>query len=111
MTEKPTESESAAEAAELAKIRFVDFALHPLIQKAIDEQGYTQPTPIQAKAIPVVSAGVDVMGAAQTGTGKTAGFSLPILNRLMPLANPSTSPAKHPVRALMLAPTRELADQ
>lgn len=111
MTEKPTDEENQAEQAALANVRFVDFGLHPLIQKAIDEQGYTQPTPIQAKAIPVVSAGVDVMGAAQTGTGKTAGFSLPILNRLMSYASPSTSPAKHPVRALMLAPTRELADQ
>ncbi|HEX4879228.1 MAG TPA: DEAD/DEAH box helicase [Limnobacter sp.] len=95
----------------LANVTFADFGLHPNIQKAIDEQGYTKPTPIQAKAIPVVLTGVDVMGAAQTGTGKTAGFSLPILNRLMPLATDSTSPARHPVRALILAPTRELADQ
>ncbi|MFN4328986.1 MAG: DEAD/DEAH box helicase [Limnobacter sp.] len=100
-----------ADDAELAKVTFADFGLHPTIQKAIDEQGYVKPTPIQAKAIPVVLTGVDVMGAAQTGTGKTAGFSLPILNRLMPLATDSTSPARHPVRALMLAPTRELADQ
>ncbi|WP_288109203.1 DEAD/DEAH box helicase [Limnobacter sp.] len=95
----------------LAEVTFADFGLHPSIQKAIDEQGYTKPTPIQAKAIPVVLTGVDVMGAAQTGTGKTAGFSLPILNRLMPLASESTSPARHPVRALILTPTRELADQ
>jgi len=59
----------------------------------------------------VVMTGQDVMGAAQTGTGKTAGFALPILHRLLPLASTSTSPARHPVRALMLAPTRELADQ
>ncbi|HEY1059346.1 MAG TPA: DEAD/DEAH box helicase [Limnobacter sp.] len=103
----PTAEEDAA----LAQVTFADFGLHPDIQKAIDAQGYTQPTPIQAKAIPVVLTGVDVMGAAQTGTGKTAGFSLPILNRLMPLATSSPSPARHPVRALMLAPTRELADQ
>ncbi|CCN17756.1 putative ATP-dependent RNA helicase [Bordetella bronchiseptica MO211] len=52
-----------------------------------------------------------MMGAAQTGTGKTAAFTLPILHRLMPLANTSASPARHPVRALILTPTRELADQ
>ena len=51
------------------------------------------------------------MGAAQTGTGKTAGFALPIIQRLLPLANGSASPARHPVRALMLTPTRELADR
>ena len=111
MTPNEQNAIHAAEDAALASVTFADFGLHPDIQKAIDAQGYTQPTPIQAKAIPVVLTGVDVMGAAQTGTGKTAGFSLPILNRLMPLATDSTSPARHPVRALMLAPTRELADQ
>jgi ATP-dependent RNA helicase RhlE len=111
MTQTETYTADAAEEAALANVTFADFALHPDIQKAIDAQGYTQPTPIQAKAIPVVLTGVDVMGAAQTGTGKTAGFSLPILNRLMPLATENTSPARHPVRALILTPTRELADQ
>lgn len=111
MNEKDSTPDFLSEEAALANVKFVDFALHPQIQQAIDEQGYTQPTPIQAKAIPVVATGVDVMGAAQTGTGKTAGFSLPILNRLMAFATPSPSPARHPVRALMLAPTRELADQ
>ncbi|ODU81425.1 MAG: ATP-dependent RNA helicase [Bordetella sp. SCN 68-11] len=79
--------------------------------KAVVATGYTIPTPIQAQAIPVVTNGRDVMGAAQTGTGKTAAFTLPILHRLMPLANTSASPARHPVRALILTPTRELADQ
>ncbi len=79
--------------------------------RAIAEAGYTTPTPIQAQAIPLVIDGKDVMGAAQTGTGKTAAFTLPILQRLIPFASTSTSPARHPVRALMLAPTRELADQ
>lgn len=111
MNEKASTPDTLSEEAALANVKFVDFGLHPQIQQAIDEQGYTQPTPIQAKAIPVVATGVDVMGAAQTGTGKTAGFSLPILNRLMAFATPSPSPARHPVRALMLAPTRELADQ
>ncbi len=90
---------------------FDQFGLAADILKAITEQGYTKPTPIQATAIPVVLAGRDVMGAAQTGTGKTASFSLPILQRLLPQANTSASPARHPVRALILTPTRELADQ
>jgi superfamily II DNA/RNA helicase len=90
---------------------FASFGLHPDILRALTEQGYTHPTPIQEQAIPVVLAGRDVMGAAQTGTGKTAGFALPILQKLLPLASSSTSPARHPVRALILVPTRELADQ
>lgn len=90
---------------------FSDFGLHPSILQAITETGYTTPTPIQAQALPVVMDGRDVMGAAQTGTGKTAAFTLPILHRLLPLANTSASPARHPVRALILTPTRELADQ
>jgi len=77
----------------------------------VTEQGYTEPTPIQAQAIPVILAGRDVMGGAQTGTGKTAGFALPTLQRFAPMASTSTSPARHPVRALILAPTRELAVQ
>jgi superfamily II DNA/RNA helicase len=92
-------------------VQFADFGLDARILRALTEQGYTKPTPIQAKAIPVVIAGRDVMGAAQTGTGKTAGFSLPIIQNLLPLASTSMSPARHPVRALMLTPTRELADQ
>lgn len=93
------------------QITFSDLGLHPGILQAVAATGYTVPTPIQAKAIPVVMQGRDVMGAAQTGTGKTAAFTLPILQRLMPLANSSASPARHPVRALILTPTRELADQ
>jgi superfamily II DNA/RNA helicase len=73
--------------------------------------GYESMTPIQAQAIPVVLQGRDVMGAAQTGTGKTAAFALPLLQRMMKHENASTSPARHPVRALVLLPTRELADQ
>lgn len=90
---------------------FSDFALDPAILKAVAEQGYTQATPIQAKAIPIVLEGRDVMGAAQTGTGKTAAFTLPIIQKLLPHANTSTSPARHPIRALILTPTRELSDQ
>lgn len=90
---------------------FSSFGLAPGILQAIHEAGYTSATPIQAAAIPPAIAGRDVMGAAQTGTGKTAAFALPILHRLMPFANTSASPARHPVRALILTPTRELADQ
>ncbi len=90
---------------------FTHFGLDPQLLAAITEMGYTTPTPIQAKAIPVVLRGGDVMGAAQTGTGKTAGFGLPMLQRLMAHANASMSPARHPVRGLILEPTRELADQ
>src|SRR5471032_140300 len=90
---------------------FDQFGLSPDILKAIKDSGYTTPTPIQEQAIPVVLAGRDVMGAAQTGTGKTASFSLPIIQRLLPQASTSASPARHPVRALILTPTRELADQ
>ena len=90
---------------------FTHFGLDPLIIAAITEMGYATPTPIQAKAIPVVMKGLDVMGAAQTGTGKTAGFALPIIQQLLLQASASMSPARHPVRALILAPTRELADQ
>ncbi|HTH73305.1 MAG TPA: DEAD/DEAH box helicase [Trinickia sp.] len=90
---------------------FDQFGLAPDILRAVAEQGYSTPTPIQAEAIPVVLSGRDVMGAAQTGTGKTASFSLPIIQRLLPSASTSASPARHPVRALILTPTRELADQ
>src|SRR5512139_2899671 len=90
---------------------FVELGLSPEILRAVAEAGYTTPTPIQQQAIPVVLAGKDVMGGAQTGTGKTAGFALPILHKLLPNANTSPSPARHPVRALILTPTRELAIQ
>jgi len=90
---------------------FEELGLRPELLRAVAEAGYTIPTPIQAQAIPVILAGRDVMGGAQTGTGKTAGFALPILQKLAPSANTSPSPARHPVRALILTPTRELAVQ
>jgi ATP-dependent RNA helicase RhlE len=90
---------------------FSELNLAEPLARAVAEMGYTAMTPIQAQAIPVVLQGRDVMGAAQTGTGKTAAFSLPLLQRLLRHANTSTSPARHPVRALVLLPTRELADQ
>ena len=80
---------------------FSDLALDALILRAIQETGYTQPTPIQAQAIPHVLAGTDLMAMAQTGTGKTAAFTLPLLQRLLPQANTSASPARHPIRALI----------
>ena len=107
-----TASAAAAETApEAAAVSFQSFGLAEPIVRAVTEMGYREPTPIQVQAIPVVMQGHDVMGAAQTGTGKTAGFALPILQRLLQHANASASPARHPVRALILAPTRELADQ
>jgi len=90
---------------------FAELGLRPEILRAVAEAGYTTPTPIQLQAIPLILEGLDVMGGAQTGTGKTAGFALPILQKLLPLANTSPSPARHPVRALILTPTRELAIQ
>jgi len=90
---------------------FSDLGLLPELLQAVIDKGYTVPSPIQAQAIPVVLQGLDVMGGAQTGTGKTAGFTLPLLQRLAPHANSSASPARHPVRALILTPTRELAAQ
>jgi ATP-dependent RNA helicase RhlE len=95
----------------LSVTSFDELDLRPEILRAVAESGYTTPTPIQAQAIPEILAGHDIMGGAQTGTGKTAGFGLPILQKLAPQANSSPSPARHPVRALILAPTRELAIQ
>ena len=109
MTNIPTET--PAEPTPQATITFADFGLDPLIQKAVSEQGYTSPTPIQAQAIPHVLLGQDLMGAAQTGTGKTAAFVLPIIQRILRHASSSASPARHPIRALVLTPTRELAVQ
>jgi ATP-dependent RNA helicase RhlE len=91
--------------------RFDTLPLDPKLLRAVADSGYTAMTPIQAKAIPIVLAGRDVMGAAQTGTGKTAAFTIPLLQKMLRHENASMSPARHPVRALVLTPTRELADQ
>ena len=90
---------------------FADLKLAPELLKALSESGYTTPTPIQLQAIPLVLEGQDLMAGAQTGTGKTAAFSLPLLQKLLPFASSSPSPARHVVRALILVPTRELAIQ
>ena len=89
-------------------MQFADLALNTLILKAIFEQGYQSPTPIQQKTIPVILQGKDVLGGAQTGTGKTAAFTLPILQKLS--ASPLILQPKQ-VRCLVLTPTRELAQQ
>ncbi len=90
---------------------FESLGLMPELLRAIADQGYTEPSPIQIKAIPPVLAHHDLMGCAQTGTGMTAGFALPILQMFAPLQNSSPSPARHSIRALILTPTRELAAQ
>ena len=87
---------------------FTDLGLSEPILRAIAEEGYTSPTPIQAKSIPAVLKGGDLLAAAQTGTGKTAGFTLPILQRLS--STPKVS-GKRLLRVLILTPTRELAAQ
>ena len=84
---------------------FEDFSLHPKVLAGGSSVGFTKPTPIQQQAIPFALKGRDVLGLAQTGTGKTAAFALPILHRL------ATTPPKKGVRCLVIAPTRELAEQ
>jgi ATP-dependent RNA helicase RhlE len=86
---------------------FASLQLNPSIMRALDDAGYTEPTPIQLEAIPMVLAGVDLLATAQTGTGKTAAFALPMLHRL----SERTTPRGRPIRGLILTPTRELAVQ
>ena len=90
---------------------FDTLGLADALLRAVHEAGYTTPTPIQAQAIPAVLSGGDVMGGAQTGTGKTAGFVLPLLQRLMATPAVRDARGKLPIRALILTPTRELAAQ
>jgi ATP-dependent RNA helicase RhlE len=91
---------------------FSHLGLSPEIVRAVTERGYNQPTPIQKQAIPVVLSGGDILAGAQTGTGKTASFTLPLLHRLSANKNvPSHSTGFSPIRALILTPTRELAAQ
>jgi ATP-dependent RNA helicase RhlE len=95
-----------------AKFSFDDLALAPEVLHAVRDAGYTHPTPIQEQAIPLALAGRDLIGLAQTGTGKTAGFTLPIVHNLIsaPLAG-ANGESVHRVRVLILTPTRELAAQ
>ena len=109
-------------------VSFDQLGLSPELLRAVADQGYTEPTPVQAQAIPLVLAGRDVLAGAQTGTGKTAAFVLPILQRLNSTAQqvsdqPAAAPRngghpapgrrapRRPVRVLVLVPTRELALQ
>jgi len=89
-------------------MRFSDLHLSPSLLRAIQEEGYDKPTPIQARAIPPVAEGRDVLGIAQTGTGKTAAFALPILHHL---TTKRLRPEKKSCRVLVLSPTRELSGQ
>jgi ATP-dependent RNA helicase RhlE len=91
-------------------LKFADLGLAEPILNAIQSEGYESPTPIQMQSIPHVMEGKDLFGCAQTGTGKTAAFALPIIHRLMQAPKPA-SKARRPTRALILAPTRELAIQ
>ena len=89
--------------------QFSSLGLAAEILRTIEAQGYTEATPIQAQAIPAILAGRDVLAAAQTGTGKTAGFTLPMLHRLS--EHSKAGPMNRPLRALIITPTRELAAQ
>ena len=90
---------------------FASLGLNGPILQAVEECGYTQPTPIQAQAIPAVLSGGDLLAGAQTGTGKTAGFTLPMLQILTDRPVKGLANGRHPIRALVLVPTRELAAQ
>ena len=90
---------------------FARLGLSEALLRAVAENGYTTPTPIQAQAIPAVLAGGDLLAGAQTGTGKTAGFVLPMLQRLSAQPSPRAGGVRKPLRALILTPTRELAAQ
>src|SRR4051812_45964314 len=86
-----------------ADLTFADLQIHPLVLQAVADVGYESPSAIQAATIPAMMAGSDVVGLAQTGTGKTAAFAIPILSKI--------DPTSRVTQALVLAPTRELALQ
>ncbi|MCB1982465.1 MAG: DEAD/DEAH box helicase, partial [Rhodoferax sp.] len=92
-------------------MQFTDLGLAEPLLRAVREQGYDTPTPIQQQAIPAVLAGGDLMAGAQTGTGKTAGFTLPMLHRLAAAGPKRDARGRIAIRALILTPTRELAAQ
>jgi ATP-dependent RNA helicase RhlE len=100
-------AKECAEGNQMNEIKFADLGLDKEILRAIQKKGYESPTPVQAQAIPPILKRLDVMAAAQTGTGKTAGFTLPILHRLLNGPRPKANEA----RVLILTPTRELAAQ
>jgi ATP-dependent RNA helicase RhlE len=92
-------------------VSFDELGLAPELLRAVAHQGYTEPTPVQRESIPIVLAGRDVLAGAQTGTGKTAAFVLPILQRLSENAAYNQTSGRRPIRVLVLTPTRELAVQ
>ena len=92
-------------------MKFTDLGLAEPLLRAVREQGYETPTPIQMQAIPAVLKGGDLLAGAQTGTGKTAGFVLPMLQRLMAQTSKRDARGRVAIRALILTPTRELAAQ
>lgn len=114
MTESPTTDADGtpvvAEESQFSTMRFADLELAPSLQQGVLDAGFEFCTPIQAKALPLVLAGIDVQGQAQTGTGKTAAFLLATMQRLLTQPTPNEHRDGDP-RAIILAPTRELAIQ
>src|SRR4029077_1894342 len=104
------ESGQQADIFPKAVMSFSKLGLSEALVRAVTEHGYTQPTPVQAQAIPAVLAGGDLLAGAQTGTGKTAGFVLPMLQKLSTRPSPHSG-ARKPLRVLIVTPTRELAAQ
>ncbi|MCB0774364.1 MAG: DEAD/DEAH box helicase, partial [Flavobacteriales bacterium] len=88
---------------------FTSLGLIEPILKALDHEGYTTPTPIQAQSIPYLLEGRDLLGCAQTGTGKTAAFAIPLIQRLVNAGVGGPGKGRRPIKALILTPTRELA--
>jgi ATP-dependent RNA helicase RhlE len=111
MTKTKDQPEIETETEPSSLIAFTDLGLRPELLKAVEEAGYTSPTPIQQQAIPLALEGRDLIGLAQTGTGKTASFTLPILERLLEEGYGHTKAGAHRVRVLVLTPTRELCVQ
>src|SRR5438874_6460985 len=111
MTGRPLGGRMAGHPHERLFMSFTKLGLSGALLRAVADQGYTVPTPIQLQAIPAVLAGGDLLAGAQTGTGKTAGFVLPMLQRLSTRQSPHAAGPRRPLRALILTPTRELAAQ
>jgi len=118
VSKKPAEKGLPAAASDPAEalarsslLSFTDLGLMPELLRAVEDAGYTNPTPIQQQAIPLALNGRDLIGLAQTGTGKTAGFTLPIIQRLLEEGHGHVAAGAHRVRVLVLTPTRELCVQ
>ena len=109
-TDESTDSTVAADESHFSKMRFADLELAPELQQGVIDAGFEFCTPIQAKSLPLVLAGTDVQGQAQTGTGKTAAFLLATMQHLLTQPTPNEHRDGDP-RAIILAPTRELAIQ